>query len=460
MTRRALQQVNNSGSNHRPNLHAKLVDFDELETLEQEEKKKRRWGWMVLLIGFGGFLLWGSFAPLDSGIPLDGNLRVFGDTKTIEHPFGGTVDKIAVQEGQEVAAGDVLIELNTTQFAGEREVLRTQWIGLAAVQSRLMAELNNDRDIKFPKWFSDNSEDPRVVSAIRLQTSLFETRAQGQGSELAAIQENISALSKSLKDLNDGLSSRKEQLAAYEKRLEGIRAMADAGYIPSNRLLEAQADQAQLISGISDDTARIAQLQGDLAEAKLRLQNTKSKFSEDAQGRLTDVDNRVSELQERLATADYRADKDIIRSPVKGIVTNLRVNTEGAVVRPAEPIMDVVPDGVRLEVEAQLGVDQVDRVQPGMEVELLFQSLSAAQTPRVPGTLRTVSADALVNEQTGMRYYTVKISMADDYSEFLKDFKIQPGMPVSAFIKGGERTLMVYLFKPLLDRLHTGLTEE
>lgn len=236
--------------------------------------------------------------------------------------------------------------------------------------------------------------------------------------------------------------------------------MADDGLLARNRLLESERQYLQLAGSVADDQGRLAQLQGQVQEYQLRLIQQREDYQKELRTALAETRTRTADLGARLDSAQYEVTNMQIVAPTEGIVAGLAVFTQGGVVSAGDKLMDIVPLDQPLLVEGRLPVQEVDKVQTGQPVELEFAAFNRSSTPKLPGTVKTVSADRLEDPQ-GMPYYHIEISVNDlDSREVLPGLQLQPGMPVTAFVKTGERTMMSYLLKPLRDRTRLALTEE
>lgn len=435
------------------------LSVQDVEFVDTDDRSKSRLGWIFFLVGFCGFLLWAFFAPLDQGALLQGQVTIEGSRKTIQHFRGGIIEEIKVNDGQKVKANDILITMNPTRTAAELEQVRSRWISVKASQARLLAEIQGKDGIEYPQWFIDNSDDPRVQGAMSLQNELFRSRASTYAAEIAGLRENIRALESALTSVKQSIDASQQRVALSEDRLKGLREMAEQGYLPRNRLIEAESERSALGISLAQETGRFAQLSGQLAEARQRLLQVRSAYLSESQSQLTEVQNRSAELDEQLKSAEFDEQNSVIRSPVDGYVVGLKVFTQGGVVGPGDVLMDIAPSEGRLEVEGQLDLNLVDKVTTGMPVKMMFSGISATRTPELYGTLKSISADSLVDERTGIPYYAVRIAFTQESLNDIPKHGIQPGMLTEIFINTGERTLMNYLFRPLIDRMGTSFTE-
>ena len=421
-----------------------------------------RIGWLVVLLGFGGFMLWAIFAPLDRGVPLSGFVAKESNRKAVQHLSGGTVQQILVKDGDVVKAGQVLVRMNDVQVKAQADTTRAQYYSLRASEARLLAERNGARTITFPKNLQDNASDPRAAAAMSGQQQLFQSRQAVLQSELSAIDENIGGLSAQVAGLKESRDSKKSQLASLKEQLSGMRDLAREGYVARNRLLELERIHAQIGGQISEDTGNIGRYQGQIMEYRLRAIQRSQDFQKEVRTELSTVQRETEGLGARLTAHDYELRNVEVTAPVAGVVVGLAVFTDGGVVQPGFRMMDIVPTGDALVVEGQLAVNLVDKVHVGLPVELIFSAFNTNKTPHLPGTVINVSADRAIDEHTGMPYYKVRAAVTPEGQKEIarKKLVVQPGMPVDLFIKTGERSMMSYLLKPLTDRAKTSMSEE
>jgi protease secretion system membrane fusion protein len=419
-------------------------------------------GWLVVLAGVGGFLLWAMFAPLDKGVPLQGTVAKESNRKTIQHQSGGTVQDILVRDGDVVKAGQVLVRMNSVTANSQVEVLMAQYITARASEARLLAERTGAAAVAFPPALNEYKTDPRVIGAMALQTSLFNSRRSALRSELSAMDENIAGLKLQIQGVDESRESKKAQLAILKEQLESMRDLAKEGYVARTRLLELERTNAQLSGAMSEDIGNIGRSRRQVMEMTLRHTQREQEYQREVGTQLSDVQREAESLVSRIQGQKFELTNTEVKAPVDGIVVNLNVFTKGGVVAPGMHMMEIVPTNDPLVVEGQLAVNLIDKVHPGLKVDFNFSAFNANKTPHIPGVLTQVSADRTVDERTGNAYYKVRAVVAPEGTKLIaqKHMAIQPGMPVDMFVKTGERTMMSYLLKPVFDRSHSALTEE
>ena len=428
--------------------------------LQLDDTRYSRLGWLLMLGGFLGFLGWAALAPLDKGVAVSGKVMVSGHRKVVQHPGGGIVERIDVRDGDTVVAGQVLIRLKETPLLGQAQSLRSQFYGSLASEARLDAEGDGVSRVNFPAELTALAADPEVASNLALQQQLFDSRRRALLLDQQGIDESIAGAEAQLRGVRDSQASKVLQRTALTEQLQGLRELAREGYIPRNRLLDSERVYAQVLGSISEDYGRIGQLQRQVLEMRLKIRQLAEEYQKEVRTQLADTRVRTEDLRNRLASAEFELANSQLRAPVAGIVVGLDVFTEGGVIKPGQALMEIVPQGEPLLVEARVPVELADKVHPGLPVELMFSAFSQSTTPRVAGEVTLVSADRQVDERTDEPYYTLRAQVSEAGMAQLAGLQIRPGMPVEAFVRTGERSMLNYLFKPLLDRTHMALVEE
>ncbi|WP_339476486.1 HlyD family type I secretion periplasmic adaptor subunit [Pseudomonas sp. RL_5y_Pfl2_69] len=428
--------------------------------LQLDDTRYSRLGWLLMLGGFLGFLGWAALAPLDKGVAVSGKVMVSGHRKVVQHPSGGIVERIDVRDGDKVDAGQVLIRLKETPLLGQAQSLRSQFYGSLASEARLNAERDGAASVSFPVELTALVTEPEVASNLVLQRQLFDSRRQALLLDQQGVDESIAGAEAQLRGVRESQASKVLQRTALAEQLQGLRELAREGYIPRNRLLDSERVYAQVLGSISEDYGRIGQLQRQVLEMRLKIRQLAEEYQKEVRTQLADTRVRTEDLRNRLASAEFELANSQLRAPVAGIVVGLDVFTEGGVIKPGQALMEIVPQGEPLLVEARVPVELADKVHPGLPVELMFSAFSQSTTPRVAGEVILVSADRQVDERTDEPYYTLRAQVSDAGMAQLAGLQIRPGMPVEAFVRTGERSMLNYLFKPLLDRTHMALVEE
>ena len=417
-----------------------------------------RMGWILTLIGAGSFFAWASLAPLDEGIPVQGTVVVSGKRKAVQSLGAGVVSQILVREGQAVHQGEPLFRLDQTQVQADVQSLRAQYRMAWASTARWQSERDNLQQVSFPPELSNNP-DPRLALVLEGQQQLFSSRREAFAREQSALKASIEGATRQLAGMRRARGDLTAQADSLRQQLNNLRPLAENGYIPRNRLMEYERQLSQVQQDVAQNTGESGRIEQGILESRLKLAQHIDEYQKEVRTQLADAQLKSLTLEQQLASAGFDLQHSEITAPADGIAVNLGVHTEGAVVRAGETLLEIVPQGTRLEVEGRLPVNLVDRVGSELPVDILFTAFNQSSTPRVSGEVSLVSADQLLDEKTGMPYYVLRSSVSDQALETLNGLVIKPGMPAEMFVRTGERSLLNYLFTPLLDRAGSALTE-
>jgi membrane fusion protein, protease secretion system len=437
-----------------------VVANEDVKSINVDATSHTRLGWLIVLLGVGGFMLWAMFAPLDKGVPVTGYVMAATNRKAVQHQTGGTVEEILVREGDVVKAGQPLIVMNDIQVKSNAEMSRAQYYTARATEARLMAERDGKKEVTFTPELLKAKDDSRVSNNMMLQAQLFSSRQASLKSELAAIDENISGLKMQVTGLQESLASQKQQMQFLKEQLSGMRDLAKDGYVARNRLLDLERTYAQVNGGISENVGNIGRAQRQMAELSLRKTQRLQDYQKEVRTQLSEVQKEAEALESRLKGQDFDLQNVVVKSPVDGTVMGLNVFTKGGVVPAGFRFMDILPTDDPLVVEGQVPINLIDKVHRDLKVELIFAAFNQNETPHIPGVVAQVSADRFTDEKTGQPYYKMQAQVTAEGKKLLANHQVRPGMPVEVFIKTGERTLMSYLMKPLVDRAKTSMSEE
>ena len=431
--------------------------------LPDDVSKWMRIGIALLVLGMGGFFVWAATAPLDEGVPVSGVITVEAKRKTVQHLTGGIVRKIHVTESQSVKAGEVLIELDDTQARAGFEVVRQTYLALLATEGRLLAEQGGASRITFHPDLSNADNAAQAKNYVSGQRHLFDSRRGALNGEIAILNETAVGQEEYLKGLTAQLASRQLQLTLLQEQLGGMRDLVREGYLPRNAQLEQERTVADLNAIVSDIQANIQRTGKAVSELKLCAVQRRQEYLREVDTQLADARRDVAAQAGRLLAAREDLRRALILAPAEGQVVGLNVFTVGGVIGAAQRLMDIVPVGEALLLEAKVAPHLIDRVHAGLPAAIHFQGFVRQPQLVVEGSVISVSADLLSDAQgagqPGMPYYLARVRVTPEGMKKLGVHHMQPGMPADVVIKTGERTMLTYLLKPLLQRLAVSLKE-
>lgn len=430
--------------------------------VESDEKSVVRFGMLTLIVGFGGFLLWAALAPLDEGVPGMGVVSVDSKRKTIQHLRGGIVASIHVRDGDRVKTGDELVRLVDTDIKAQLDIVRGQYYSVKATEHRLLAERDNKPTIVFPADLLAAAGDPRAAEAMRSQSQLFVARRSSLMNELGSMDEAIAGLNDQIQGLRSLEAGKSSQIKLLEKELSSIRGLVEEGFVPRNKLYELERVHADLSGTRGGDLASIARAQSSINEVRLRKLQRQQDFRKEVETQMTEVQREAGAQLERMTALTDEFERTVIKAPTDGYVVGLEAHTIGGVIRPGDRIMDIVPEGDKLVIEAQLPVNLIDKVHVGQKANMHLQIvLAGGAQPTIEGEVAHVSADALTDQRTGHSYFAARIQItpAGEKTILKHKIKTQPGMQADVVVVTGERSVLQYLMRPLTSRLNAGMKE-
>lgn len=419
-----------------------------------------RVGLWALGIGFGGFLLWAGLAPLDEGVPGQGMVALDTKSKTVQHLSGGLVKEVLVREGQHVSEGQLLIRLDEAVARANFEAARQRYVGLRAMEGRLLAEQREQNTITFHPDVIAAGTDPQIQQVIRTQEQLFNSRRAGLRADLQSNAESIQGQQGLIQSYQSMLISRKSQQALLNEELTNTRALVAEGYAPRNRQLELERMLAETSAGLAELQGNIVRAQRTVSELQQRAVSRQQEYRKEVESQLADVGREVPADAEKYRAATDDLGRTEIKSPATGQVVGLAFQTVGGVVGPGQKLMDIVPEDQALLIEARVPPHLIDRVQKDLPVDVRFSSFAHSPQLVVDGKVASVSGDLLIDQQTGAGYYLARVGVTADGYKRLGNRQLQPGMPVEVVFLTGERSMLTYLLNPLTKRLAASMKEE
>ncbi len=409
-------------------------------------------GCLTLAALLGGFGVWSVATTLEGAVVASGRIEVEQHRQVVQHPDGGVVEAIMVAEGQAVAAGQPLIRLDGTLLASELAIVDSQFLEILARRGRLEAERDEAAEPVFPEELVRLSADrPEAAALMEGQRRLFAARADTLARQVEQLDRRIAQTRAQIEGIDAQIAALSDQLALVRSETASVQELLDKGLAQAARLLALQREEARLEGQRGELAAARAASEGRITEIELEALRLAAARREEANTQLRDIGYRELELAERRRALSERLARLEILAPVAGVVMGLGVTTPRAVVRPAEPLLYLIPQDRPLVIAVQVPPIHIDQVQPGQAAVLVFSAFSARTTPELMGRVAVVSADAFTDERTGGTFYRAEILPEPGEVEKLGSLTLLPGMPVEAFIRTEARSPLAYLVKPFTD---------
>jgi membrane fusion protein, protease secretion system len=424
-----------------------------------------RAGLFFLLFGLTGFLVWAGFAPLDEGVPTEGVVNIETNHKVVQHLSGGIVKTLEVKEGQEVKAGDVLLTLDDAVAKAKYEEIKQHYMGLRAQESRLAAEKVGIKTIQFHDDLIQHKTDPYVQKHMANQSQLLQARQSALGAESMAIEESIQGQKAQIEGDQGILASYKSQLLLLNEQLNGIKALVLEGYAPKNQQNELEQKVAQTTGQIANTEASILRSKRTILELNQRMTVRQQTEKKEIDTEMAQVNLAVQSDAEKFKALTEELNRVSIIAPASGQVIGLKVHTIGAVIQPGQEIMNIIPMGEPLILDAKIPPHLIDKVHAGQAADVRFSTFANSPQLLVEGKVETISKDLVIETSANPNYvnasyYLAKVSITPNGLKELGGRLLQPGMPVQVVIKTGERTLLTYLLHPLSKRIAASMKEE
>lgn len=430
------------------------------QELKISDLSVRRVGYLTLLLTFGIFGGWAALAPLDSAALATGVLTVESYRKTVDHLEGGIVRELRVRDGDVVAAGDVLLVLDDTLARSELETLRGHLAAYEALQARLIAERDGLDSIDFSNLHGEEALDERVDAARRNEAAVFAARKVARLGETEVLRKRIAQLEEQMRGMESVILSKRALVSSFGEEIKDLSELLAEGFVDKQRLREQERSLFRLKAEIADHESLIARSKVEIGETELRILQLNKDTEMEVTNQLADVQTRIHEYREKVIAARDKLERTVIRAPEAGMVLGMQVHTIGGVVRSAAPILEIVPGTHELVVEAQISPIDIDRVAVGKLADIRFSAFKSSTTPVIEGRLIHVSADRLVNPDTGHPYYLGRLELTEKGRADLGGLQLVPGMPAEVLINTGARTLLAYLVQPASDAFARSLIED
>ncbi len=417
-------------------------------------------GRLVILLFVVAFFGWGALAPLDSAIMAPGVIVVQSHRKAIQHLEGGIVREVAVNDGQSVKAGGLLVRLDDTQAKANLALLNGENDAFAAQEARLTAERDGRDAIAFPQDLVASRNDPKAAAAMAGEQSAFETRRETLAKQVDILVKRSEENGRIVAGLKSEEQSVEQQMALVERETQSVQMLYNKGLSTLPKLLALQRQSADLSGQHGQLVEKIAQTELASGENELQIMNLKDQHLSDVVKDLRDVQTKRFDLLDRIQAArDVLARLDI-RAPVAGRIVELAIHTTGAVVQPGQTLMEIVPQEDTLEVEARVRPQDADGVHAGMTASVNLSAYQQRRLPIINGEVSDVSADRLVDQRTGQAYFKVTVTVDRSQIKDYPNAKLIPGLPVEVALNTGSRTALDYLLEPLTDVFHRGMREK
>ena len=430
-----------------------------LDSRTQIRRPVRAGLWVMVLtfVVFGG---WATLAPLSGAVIALGVVKVDNNRKTVQHLEGGIVAEILIKDGDHVEAGQPLIVIQSEQVSATVDTLGGQLDAELAKAARLRAERDFVANIAFPASLAHRSSDPAIAETLQVERQLFETKRQALAAQMSLLETETGQVSEEVAALRHQVGARDRALKLLSKEIDANETLSRQKLVEEVRILALKRSYEEYEAQRGEHLAEIAKAQQRGTELRIKMITLKDQYIQQAATDLTTTQSKIFDLQERVRPSQDALKRQRIEAPIAGTVVGLKVFTIGGIIAPREPLLDIVPDHNPLIVEAQVKVEDIDNLKPGLTVDVRLTAYSQRNTPILTGRVTYVSADRMVDQETNTPFYTAHIVIDDaSLAAAAKDIVLFPGMPAEVFVNTGARTALDYFLEPLTSTLRRSLRE-
>ena len=402
---------------------------------------------ITLIVTFG---YWAFGTQISGAIITSGLVGNTSKTVIIQNAEGGEIFEIYVEENQEVENGQILLKLNSDELVTDYAIVRDQLAELLAKRARLEGQIDGSTDLDFSELLSLNDK-KKFASLISAQKQIFESQKEIILKKI----EQLGSKSKQISSLIEGLSNQKiflrEEVKLVDERLALQEKLFEKNLSRTGQVVDLKRNLTQLRSKIAAISAEIAKNASSKNEIELEILELNAQAQQEALRELREQQIREMELKERFARLKVKISKRLITAPVNGKVFGLMFFNPGTVVRPAEKIMGIVPDGSNFMIEANLLSAEIDQVYIGQPVRLSFPSLERTKQVDLHSRVENISADAFLDERSGQNYFKATIMLSDrELGKLPSNFQIRPGMLTEVYFLRSDRRVISYLTDPIV----------
>lgn len=419
-----------------------------------------RLGVITMLLLLFGVFGWAAIAEIKGAVIAPGTIVVESKPKIIQHLDGGIVGKIFVKDGDLVEEGETLIQIDPTEIEANREIIESRLHEALARVSRLLAERDEKNRISWPENLLNARDQTSATQAITGQRKLFDTRLKAARGVEEQLTQRVAQNRNQIEGLRSLIRSQTQQFNLVNRELEDLKPALEQGAVSRNRFNTIAREKARLEGEIARNRTEISRLNNAINETEVERLQARRDRQERILQELREAQTEESDLREQLISAVAQKDRIDVLSPVDGVVHAMAVTTLRGVVAPGQEIMQIIPRNDRLIIEAQVEPQDIDQVYEGQPATIRFSAFNQRRTPELNGFVLSASADSLVDQVTGIPYYTVKLTVPPEELELLQGLQLIPGMPAEAFMQTESRSVLSYLLKPATDAMRRSLREE
>lgn len=403
-------------------------------------------GMIILGVFFGGLVTWAALFSLSSAVMTQGVVKVDLNRKSVQHREGGIVEDILVREGDRVKAGQPLILLSDKNIEASASLVGNQLAQMLARMARLDAQRQYKPAITWPTELLAMEQTPEVRSAMEAEENILREERRTLEGQIGLFQQQILGM-------ESQVAAEDRIISAYQEELAAKSELQKNRYLEKTPILDLRRSLANHQANKSVTLQRIA-------ETRLRIAEMRKDYMQKGTLQYADVQSRVVELHERMLPTSDAQSRLTVTAPVDGTVMDMTVFTKGAVVRPGDRLLDIVPEDGSLIIEADVQVRDIAKVRIGQDAKIQISAYTQYEMPQLKGRVTYVSPDRISSRTPTGEVPVYKIHAVIDKEELEGQRKeIVVGMPATVYVLTGDKSVLRYILDPLTLRLSHAMRE-
>jgi HlyD family type I secretion membrane fusion protein len=395
-------------------------------------------------------LVLAAVVPIGGAVIGSGQVGVASRVKKIAHPTGGVIQEVLVSNGEHVEKGQLLMKLDDRVSGADASYSSLTVEQLLAQRARLDAERLGMNSISFPAELTGAGSET-AQKAMNDEAQLFAIRRTEQAQLAAQLRDRMNQYNQSIRGIGAQIGSLQTQRKLIEPERQNVRDLWDKQLVTIGRLNELERSAVNLEGNIATQQSQIAEMRARISETQEQLIQLGQTRRVQAGEELARINTILNDQQLRSVSASDQKSRTEIRAPYSGTIEKIAFNAIGEVVRPAEAIMEIVPDSDNMVVETMVNITDIDQVTKGQSARVRFSAFNLQTTPEIAGKVTYVATDRTEKPETGMTFFMVRVEVEQGALRREK-MSLRSGMPAEVYIETGNRSLMSYVTKPLRDQ--------
>jgi adhesin transport system membrane fusion protein len=420
----------------------------EFKKLAKELAGKQRNSSSVLLLSIvtliAIILLWASITELDNVVRGSGKTVSEATNQLVQSSEPGVIRKRYVSEGDFVEIGDLLFDIDPVDAKAQLEQVEQRFASLSIKFNRLTAEVNKTKP-DFPQELIETA--PNAVST---ELALYRARLEDLNTRTAILDQRRLQKLNEVQELKIQYETAKNGLSLIRREISTVEPLVKSGLAAETRLIALQRDEEATLGQVSSAASGQKRLTSGLDEIDAQLKAERQAYLTDSLTKLSDIEGQISEIKARIPALEGRVDRTSVKSPVNGVINQLNYSTSDAYVRTGDVLLEIVPTGSDLIVETKIDPKDIADIVLGQDVKISLTAFDASRYGRIDGAVLSISADSIADQQTGLQFYVVDVSIDGVlYEPDGEEVVILPGMGASIDVLSGKRTVLDYFWQPL-----------